>query len=403
MKTKQIYARFFGRFQMTCGNVSISGGRSYRAWPILSYLAYHHGRDVTHDELVRLFADMDRISDPAHFMRVTIHRIRKILEPIVNEIGSELVLTKQGAYKWNEDVPLSLDTEQFETALRACDGSNETQEKLRRCREALELYQGDFLSGLSGEAWVAPLAAYYREQYFDAAFTASELMIANGLGRDAEAVCRRALDYDAYHEPLNRQLIRALITVQDYSGAVEAYKVLSQRLYDELGVLPDAETRRLYQAAAGLAGGGTVTPEELTAQLREENPSMGALVCTYEDFRRFYQAEARSAGRRGDAVHIAILSVTAKNGDSLSERVLRNAMEQLEQNIRRSLRLGDVAAACSASQYVLMLLQANLENSEKVLERITRSFYREHPHTSAILRCAVLPIEPLDEFTTIAT
>lgn len=403
MKTKVVYARFFGRFQMTCGSVSISGGRSYRAWPILSYLAYHHGRVVTYDELIRLFSDMDRISDPAHFMRVTIHRIRKILEPIVNEIGGELIVTRQGAYSWNADVPLVLDTEQFEAALRACDGSNETQEKLRACHEALELYRDDFLSGLSGDAWVTPLAAYYRERYFDAALTASELLVVNSRGRDAEDVCRRALGYDPYHEPLNRQLMRALIAAQDYAGAVEVYRALSQRLYDELGVLPDAETRRVYQMAAGRAGSGAVTPEEITAQLREENPSAGALVCTYEDFRRFYQAEARSAGRRGDAVHIAILSVTAKSGDSLSERVLRNAMEQLEQHIRRSLRLGDVAAACSASQYVLMLLQANLENSEKVLERITRSFYREHPHTPAILRCAVLPIEPLDEYAMITT
>ena len=397
LEPKAVCARMFGEFQISCAGIKINSGRSYRAWPMLAYLVFHHDRMIARDELIRIFADGDRLSDPANFMRLTIHRIRRVLDPIGAVLGKELIVTRNGAYGWNPEVPLALDTEEFEAALRSGEGAEDPQEKLYSYRQAFELYTDDFLSQLSGESWVAPAAAYYRELYFNAVLSAGEMLIGGGLGRDAAGICRSALRFDPLHEPLSRQLMLALVAARDYAGAVETYKALSKRLYDELGVSPETETREVYQKVMSRMGGSIVSPEELAERLREESPGMGAMVCDYEDFRRFYQAEARSAARRGDAVHIAIVTVTSKSGFPMSELVLRNTMTQLEQHIRKSLRLGDVAAACSASQFVLMLVQANFENSEKVLERIAAGFYRDHPHTAAYLQYAVLPIEPLDE------
>jgi hypothetical protein len=49
---------------------------------------------------------------------------------------------------------------------------------------------------------------------------------------------------------------------------------------------------------------------------------------------------------------------------------------------------------CSASQYILMLPQANYENSCKVCERVIKTFTRQYPHSPARLRYAVQPLEP---------
>ena len=397
MGTGLVCARLFGEFQISCGDIRIGSGRSYRAWPMLAYLLLHHDRMVARDELMRVFVDEDRTSDPANFMRLTIHRLRRVLLPIAELFDKDPIVGRNGAYGWNPEIPLTLDTEEFERAIRSGDEAETPQEKLFYYRQGFELYTDDFLPQIAGDAWAATDASYYRELYFNAVMRSAELLVDGGLSRDAAAICRSALRFDPLYEPLNRQLMLALTAARDYGGAVETYKALSKRLYNELGVSPEAETREVYQRAMSRMDGSIVSPEELAERLREENPGLGAMICDYEDFRRFYQAEARSAARRGDAVHIAVVTVTSKSGFPLSDVVLRNAMEQLESHIRKSLRLGDVAAMCSASQFVLMLLQANSENSERVLERIASGFYRDHPHTAVFLQYAVLPIEPLDE------
>ena len=129
-------------------------------------------------------------------------------------------------------------------------------------------------------------------------------------------------------------------------------------------------------------------------QLREESPSSGAIVCEYSFFKLFYQAEARAAARRGDAVHIGIFSVTDEDGKELARRSLDRAMENLQVQIQRNLRKSDVVSRCSASQFVVLLLQANYENSCMVCRRILGAFKRVHPHVTAQIHYMVQPLSP---------
>jgi len=69
-------------------------------------------------------------------------------------------------------------------------------------------------------------------------------------------------------------------------------------------------------------------------------------------------------------------------------------MDNLETQIRVNLRRGDAATRCSVSQYIVMLPQANYENSCKVCERIVKSFCRKYPHSPAGIQYAVHPLNP---------
>ena len=112
-------------------------------------------------------------------------------------------------------------------------------------------------------------------------------------------------------------------------------------------------------------------------------------------FRLFYQAEARAASRRGDAVHIGLLSLLGLDGRPLEGSRLSRAMDQLRREIEHSLRTGDIAACCSASQYILMLVQTNYENSRLVCSRIEKAFFRTHPRAAVRIQATVFPLEPL--------
>ena len=129
-------------------------------------------------------------------------------------------------------------------------------------------------------------------------------------------------------------------------------------------------------------------------ELREPDGPRGALVCEYDFFKILYHAEARSILRSGNAVHIGLLSVTSESGGELPKRSLDRVMENLLDLIRSCLRKGDIASRCSVSQFILMLPQANYENSCMVCERIIKSFCRQYPHSPAQLHYTVQPLEP---------
>ena len=117
-------------------------------------------------------------------------------------------------------------------------------------------------------------------------------------------------------------------------------------------------------------------------------------MCDYDFFRVIYHAEARSVARSGAAIHIALLNVEGEGARSLPRRSLDCAMDNLLEVVRSSLRRGDIVSRCSISQYILMLPNANYENSCKVCQRIIRTFFRQFPHSPARIHASVQPLEP---------
>jgi hypothetical protein len=123
---------------------------------------------------------------------------------------------------------------------------------------------------------------------------------------------------------------------------------------------------------------------------------MGALICEYDFFRVLYFSMARSVMRSGIAVHIALISAVDKNGE-LPLKKIEKVMPNVEDVIQHSLRRGDSAARCSASQYVIMLPRANYENTCMVCERIIKAYYKKYARNDVMLRYEVRALEPDDK------
>lgn len=392
MDANAIEVRMFGGFSVLFRGVAAGGqsSRSRKTKNLLAYLLCYHGRMIPVEELVGILGGEQKNAAPVAAFRTMLYRVRRALEPIQDVIDRPLILTKYGMCGWNPEVALKLDTEQFETMCQA--DIPEGPEGVEHHRRALALYQGDFLRDLASEQWVEPLAEYYRGLYLAEVETAAAVMIENGFASDAESVCREALRQAPYNEALYRALMRSRAAQQDRKGVAAAYETLRAQLYEDLGVIPEEETQQVYWSIMR-DGENLLTPESIRAQLRENSPAAGVFVCDYSLFKLFYQAEARAAARRGDAIHIGVLTVLAHEGDVLSVRELERAMDQMCVQLRKNLRSGDIASRCGPSQYIVMLVQANYENSKRVCDRVVQAFFHAHPRTPARLKAVVFPLE----------
>ena len=395
MNGPTLQVQMLGQFTLRYGDrtISDSDDRSRRVWSLLAYMLYNHGRSFAQEELIHLYwSNSEKSADPGNALKSIFHRIRTALDKLQPGLGRLLIRRKAGRYFWNNAMPLSLDIADFEAHFHAAEAAGDDDVRLAEYQAALALYAGDPLPRMTDEIWTVPIVAYYHSLYTRAAAGAIELLEKQERTAEAVALCRRAIHIEPYQEDLYEHLMRGLLRTGDMKGAMSVYEEMSEQLFAHFGVMPSETLRTLYRQATRTVNDRTLTMDEVCSQLAEPAPHGGAMVCEYDFFKILYRAEARSIARNGHSANICLLSVSGKDGEMLARRSLDPAMNNLQVLVQNNLRRGDAIARCSISQYIILLPQANYENSRMVADRLVSAFYRRYPHSPARLRYTVQPL-----------
>lgn len=392
---EQLHVSMLGSFSIRSGDQEITDrdNRAKKVWALLACLLCQRNHIFSSKELISLLWGEDPTSsNPENTLKITFHRARTLLDQLWPSAGHQLILHREGGFCWNTDIPLTLDVEEFD---RLCsEHSDDPAVQMESSLAALKLYHGDFLPKLSSETWVIPISAYYHNIYVRTVMnTAARLYEENRFEEMAE-ICRAAIVTEPYHEPLYQELMRALIAQDDRKGAVTVYEELSQALFNDFGIKPNDETKAIYRSALHNTQAQTLPLDVVLENLQETDAKAGALECEYDYFKVLCFAETRTMLRSGKAAHIVLLSVTSDDRTPLPKRSLEIVMKNLGEQIRLSLRRGDAFSRCSVSQYVILLPQANYENSCMVSRRVIGAFQRRYPHSPARLLCMVQPLMP---------
>lgn len=396
MESTPLEIQMLGEFSLRSGGscVSDSNNRTKKIWLLLAYMIYHRMRPVPLSEMVELLWEEEGSANPLNALKTMLHRARATLDPLWENAGRDLILRKENSYAWNPDLPLTLDIDDFERLCREGSQAGTEMERIRLWQQALALYRGDFLPKLSAETWVIPLATYYHNLYVDTLLELLPLLEGRDRWEECELLCRQAVERDPFIESFYFHWLRALLRLQRQREAVAAYEEMSQLFLVNFSVMPSDELRSLYREALREVNENTVPAGVILEQLREPPDQGGALLCEYDVFKTIYHSLARSILRSGDVVHLGLISILPQREGELSRRSLDRVVDNLRELIRTTLRRGDVAARCSVSQFIIMLPQANFENSRMVCDRLIRTFARQYPHSPARLQASIHPMEP---------
>lgn len=398
MSFEPVIVKMLGGFSIQRGANSIDdrSNRMRKVWLLLAYLIYHRNTRLTQDNYIALLhGKNDDTVDLSANLKAMFYRVRTMLDQMDGTAGHDLILRKGGTYIWNPDVPLQLDTVEFEQLCREGDSAETELERLELYQKALELYRGDFLPKLSMEAWVMPLNAYYHRIYLETVEKTLLILSSREQWISIGTLCDAALKVEPYSELLYQYRMRSRIALGDRAGALTAYEEMSDLLYSTFGVMPSEESRAIYRDASRTMDSKSLAMDAIREQLQENRTASTALFCDYDFFKVLYQSQARSLIRNGDIVHIALFTVQGQDGKELPRRSLDRAMENLKELLLNSLRQGDIVTQCSLSQLLVLLPQANYENSCAVSTRLTRAFFRQYPHSPADIRVVVQPMEPM--------
>ena len=172
-------------------------------------------------------------------------RLRRLLHRIELSLGQSIFETDRTSLRLSPEVALELDSQVFESA---CDRGD--------FEAACRIYRGDFLAGFSpdGSPEFDDWAFYRREALRGRLVHALERLVqdrnAAGDHFAATAFAGRLVELDPLSEVYGRHLIRSLLLAGDRSAVERHHAALTQRLRDELGVAPEAETEALMTPAA---------------------------------------------------------------------------------------------------------------------------------------------------------
>ena len=388
---EHLHIQMFGNFSLQAGSSRITDGdnRSKKIWLLLAYILCRRGRSVTRKELIDLLWGNESSNNPENAVKTTFHRVRTLLDQLWPSAGHQLITFKDGGYSWNPEIPMTVDADEFD---RLCqkDGKDEEQ-WISDVMTALSLYKGDFLSNLSMETWIIPITAFYHNLYIQTILDVVPLLFERRRFQEASDLCREAAKLEPFHEPLHRLLMQSLFELGDLKGVAAVYETLSEQLFSELGIKPAEETKAIYRTATKTISDQSLPIDAVLEHLREADALGGALQCDFDYFKILCYSEARAMARSGNATHVTLLTVTGSPKE-LSKRSLETAMENLGEQIRLSLRRGDTYSRCSLSQYIIMLPQANYENSCMVSRRILSAFTRKYPHSPTKITFVVQPL-----------
>lgn len=397
MESMPLSIQMFGEFSLQLGSSCVcdSDNRSKKAWLLLAYMIYYRNRPIPPEEFVSLlWGDDEKSSNPLNALKTMSHRVRSTLDQLGSGAGHRLILRHDTTYAWNTDIPVILDVDEFDRLCQAGYNAESEDEKLEFWTQALALYKGDFLAKLSSEFWVIPIATHYHNLYVQTVLETLPILESQGQWQEIAELCRAAIKQEPYLEDFYRYQMRAMIELGNRRDAVTIYENMSELFLRDFGAMPSEEIRTVYRDAFRSLNDHTVSSDMLLEHLREPEDEGGALFCDYDLFQAIYHSMARGVLRSGDAIHLALISIHGENGEELSRRSLDRVVENLQELIRTSLRRGDIAARCSVSQFVLLLPQANYENSCMVCDRIVKTFSRQYPHSPATLHVSVHALEP---------
>ncbi len=118
--------------------------------------------------------------------------------------------------------------------------------------------------------------------------------------------------------------------------------------------------------------------EKLQKYVREYSREGGAYRVEYEGFKRIYQFVARCIARTEQKVQVLLFTMDAD--EEISMEGIIKEMEVLETAIKDSLRRGDVCSHFSSNQFIVLLMDTNMQNGKLVAKRILENFSLNGTH-----------------------
>ncbi len=375
---KKMKMQLFGNFCLSNQQAMLDEEmlRSDRLTRLLIYVLIHRDKLLSNHSLIDLFWKEDS-KRPEGALKNLVYRLRRALKIFGDE---EYICTIPGGYRWNPDIPVETDYEEFERLVAEARAQESEEKKRELGQRAIASFNGSVSSKIDGELWILNMVTWYRSQYMDIVKMLGSIYERAKEWDALEALCNNALSVDALDEDVHYWIIKSLYGKKKYDLAMSHYDKTKKLLADSLGISNSEKLQSIFrEMCAAKPEKNTTSIRNLIEEACEKEEPKGAFLCDYQMFLQIYRLETRRIKRLGLVEYIMLLTVQ-REGEVRQTAVidsgLIDGMNILEEQLRVSLRVGDVAARCSPTQFIVLLPTCTYEAAVRVAKRIRRGFQK---------------------------
>jgi DNA-binding SARP family transcriptional activator len=243
----RLSVRMLGALQVTLDGTPLTGFESDKERVLLAYLVEESQLPHRREKLAGLLWPERPESAARSNLRRVLSNLRRLLGDRIPS-GPPFLLVTEHTVRLNPTCDAWVDSLSFAGLLRQLRQQPGTQ-----LEDAIRLYQGDFLEGLSVsdspacEEWILLCRERYQRLMMEALHRLVEAYGQQGsYARALELACRQ-LELEPWWEEAHQQLIRLLALSGHRSDALAQYEKCRRVLAEELDAEPSLETTGLYE------------------------------------------------------------------------------------------------------------------------------------------------------------
>ena len=106
-----------------------------------------------------------------------------------------------------------------------------------------------------------------------------------------------------------------------------------------------------------------------------EEADRGVFKVEFEEFQRIYKYISRGVKRNHQQVQTLLFTLSVDESENMKVS-FEEPMQTLELSVASSVRLVDVGTRYSSIQYIVILLDTDIDNGKKVADRVVKKFYQ---------------------------
>ena len=308
-----LYVQLLGEFHMAQGNRPVTGVKTPRLQSLLAYLLlYHHAPQPRQNVAFQLWPDSSESQARTN--------LRKLLFQLRRALPQEHLHITSREIQWNDAIPFRCDALELRRALETLSRAPDLPDEQRRqlLVTVADTYTGQLLPACY-DAWIEPLRRELHRAVLEALDELIQLLCSRGELRTAIHYARRFLELDPLSEEAYRRLMRFYAASGDRASALAVYHQCTRMLQQELGVDPSPETEELHQQLRDMRS--FLVHNNLPA---ETTPFVG---------RRREVTEIARLLDRDDCRLITVIGPGGMGKTRLAIRVARERLEQFEHGV----------------------------------------------------------------------
>ena len=378
---KTLKVRMLGGFALSWDGKDLTAGsksEDTQLARLLQVLLHNRVKGVERSKLMQVLDEDSNAEDVHHLLRSVLYNLRKKLKAagLPETIRIEF---RDGRYYWTGDVPVEEDAECFEKLYAKAKAEEDPALREKYYTDACFMYKGEFLPYQTRLAWVSEEDRKYSQIFTECVDAAAESMRARHDYESLKKLGLHASKMSPYNE-WEALTMEAMVSLGNFHDAQTLYEQTVELYQKEMGVKPSLNMIAKLEVFSARLEHRSATPETILGMLSEDNIGRGGFFCSYPIFQGIYRMMRRSMDRCGRYAFLMIVTLTNYNTiEDTSDmspdlEALNKLSDRMKNVISNSVRRSDIVCRFAKDQFLLILMNRDIEGCWVVRDRINRNF-----------------------------